>query len=196
MTAARHAEIRRRYQRRKSGETDNIRYALRIKDIQRLINHRTQHHGRILPNNQHGREIAFAMACHKARRGDAEHRIDVWLGLWCPWMARDEATALLVRTIAKPYHFDDDKLGAIVRLTEDEREGLRITSIGAVGVPKAERERRRRERKRLWKKALRRARGAKPRGVYEAESLSKSKPWVLLGMSRRTWYRKCKPPVE
>ena len=32
-----------------------------------------------------------------------------------------------------------------------------------------------------------------PRAQYLAESVSRSKPWEALGMSRATWYRKGKP---
>jgi hypothetical protein len=34
---------------------------------------------------------------------------------------------------------------------------------------------------------------ALPRTEYEANSLTRSKPWEALGMSRATWYRKGKP---
>lgn len=34
---------------------------------------------------------------------------------------------------------------------------------------------------------------ALPRAEYEANSLTRSKPWEALGMSRATWYRKGKP---
>ena len=37
---------------------------------------------------------------------------------------------------------------------------------------------------------------AQPREQYEAESLSRTKPWEKLGMSRRTWYRRGKPMPE
>lgn len=37
---------------------------------------------------------------------------------------------------------------------------------------------------------------AEPREQYLAKSLSKSKPWEALGMSRATWYRKGKPEPE
>lgn len=37
---------------------------------------------------------------------------------------------------------------------------------------------------------------AEPREQYLAKSLSKSKPWEALGMSRATWYRKGKPELE
>lgn len=32
-----------------------------------------------------------------------------------------------------------------------------------------------------------------PRDEYEAKSITRSSPWVALGMSRATWYRKGKP---
>lgn len=34
---------------------------------------------------------------------------------------------------------------------------------------------------------------AEPREQYLAHSVSQSKPWEALGMSRATWYRKGKP---
>jgi hypothetical protein len=34
---------------------------------------------------------------------------------------------------------------------------------------------------------------AQPRAEYEAQSISRTKPWEALGMSRATWYRKGKP---
>ena len=37
---------------------------------------------------------------------------------------------------------------------------------------------------------------ALPRAEYEANSISRSKPWEALGMSRATWYNKGKPSPE
>lgn len=34
---------------------------------------------------------------------------------------------------------------------------------------------------------------AVPREEYEANSISRAKPWEAMGMSRATWYRKGKP---
>lgn len=36
---------------------------------------------------------------------------------------------------------------------------------------------------------------SRPRAEYLANSLSRSKPWEALGMSRATWYRQGKPSV-
>jgi hypothetical protein len=185
---ARLAEVKWRYKRHKPGGKMSMP-VLRIKEIGYLINHRFRYHGYVLPKTSAGRDIAFAMACHIARRPNAEHRLERWLGLWCPWMTRDETTALISRTIARPHRLTADKLGALLRLTEDEREGLGITTIGSVEVSKEERAKRRQDRKQQRRKARRRSAGAKPREKYEAESLSTQKPWEKLGLSRASWYR-------
>ena len=52
-----------------------------------------------------------------------------------------------------------------------------------------------RERDRLRKQKQRRAAGVQDRKTYESNSISQQKPWEQLGISRRTWYRKGKPPV-
>lgn len=33
---------------------------------------------------------------------------------------------------------------------------------------------------------------AEPRTEYEARSVERAQPWVALGISRRTWYRRCR----
>ena len=37
---------------------------------------------------------------------------------------------------------------------------------------------------------------ALPREEYEANSISRAKPWEALGMSRATWYNKGKPSPD
>lgn len=64
----------------------------------------------------------------------------------------------------------------VFAITADEERHLRTI------ISKAERERRRRER--------RRKAGVRPREEYEANSLSRIKPWEELGISRRWWYAK------
>jgi hypothetical protein len=53
----------------------------------------------------------------------------------------------------------------------------------------ARRKRLKLERDRERKRQKRRAAGAMLRANYEAQSLSKLKPWEAEGVSRRTWYR-------
>lgn len=37
---------------------------------------------------------------------------------------------------------------------------------------------------------------AQPRAEYEAQSASHTRPWEKLGISRATWYRRCKPQPD
>ena len=52
---------------------------------------------------------------------------------------------------------------------------------------------RRQERDRKRDETRRRAAGAIDRATYEANALTRQKPWEALGMSRATWYRAGKP---
>jgi hypothetical protein len=67
---------------------------------------------------------------------------------------------------------------------------LGVTTIGAIDENKAARAKRRRQLDRQRKENARRARGVKPRKVYEGQSVEQAQPWVDEGVSRRTWYRR------
>jgi hypothetical protein len=85
-----------------------------------------------------------------------------------------------------------DGLARYLGVTYDERQTLRMGSIGSVNVNKAERKEIRRVRDKVKRRQKRRAAGVRPRAEYEANSLSRSQPWRTMGMGRRTWYRKNK----
>jgi hypothetical protein len=162
--------------------------SVRVADIRRWLHHL---YGFTLPNNDAGRDAAFVMCCHLARCPDAPKRIRNWLSLLAPWMPPSEREALLARVIARPFRWSADVLAHVLGgVTDDDRQRFSLGTIGAVDVPKAEREARRRERKRERDTARRRGRGAKPRAVYEANSVNRAKPWLALGISRATWFRR------
>jgi hypothetical protein len=87
-----------------------------------------------------------------------------------------------------------DELGELLALTDKERTHLKITTIGACDITKAQRARRRklrkRERDRQRKEIHRREQGALPRREYLKNSLSVLRPWEAEGISRRAWERK------
>jgi len=147
----------------------------------------------MLPDNEYGRDAAFVMACHLALRPDAERRIGKYLELQCPWMLEEEAKSFITSVIAKPLRWRADKLALRLNLYEHERDWLKISTIGAVDLDKSDRRERRREKARLRDQARRRRQGAKPRHEYESESISQTQPWLVLCISRRTWYRQGKP---
>jgi hypothetical protein len=183
---ARRAEIARRYRRKRCNRPVSMA-ALRIAELRRLFKARYRD---VLPDDDAGRDEALVMAHHLAHRaGDPRRRITGWLELQAPWMTPAEIAALISTVLAKPLRWRADKLAARLNLTEAERRRLRITTIGAVDRTKAERIADRKRRKRLIERARRRARGVRPRAEYQRSSVSRAKPWLALGISRRTWYR-------
>jgi hypothetical protein len=191
-TASRHAEIARRYDRKRDIERVSIA-ALRVADLQRLFFAR---YGRLLPDDDAGRDDAFIMAQHLAKRPNSERRILAWLSLNCPWMNQADVQKLTAKAINKPIRWRADKLAKRLNLMEAERQRLGITTIGAVDLDQAQRTKRRKEAKRQAMAAARRAKGATPRAEYEAKSVSRAKPWEALGISRRTWYRRHGEPTR
>lgn len=188
---AKHAEIERRYKRRRGKRPRPSLSALRIHDLNKLFAAR---YGHALPDDDAGKDDAQVMAHHLAAlSGDPRKRINGWLRLWCPWMSLADAEAVLAEAILRPQRWRADKLAWRLRLTEADRSALRITTIGAVDLGRSERTKRRRDRAKLRKQMLRRAAGAKPRAQYEANSINRTKPWIALGMSRAAWYRAGKP---
>lgn len=162
--------------------------SLRIAELRRLFQARF---GYVLPDDNIGREHARAMAHHLAQRpGDAGHRIKMFLEIWAPWMSPAEVPGLIRTIVNRPRKFTADRLATLLALTDVERTRLRITTIGAIDLTKAERKARRSKRDRERRREERRAQGAKPRAEYEGNSISRRKPWEASGISRATWYRK------
>lgn len=80
----------------------------------------------------------------------------------------------------------NDSLINLFQISPDEERQMR--TLISEGVAK-ERDAKRKETKR-------RAAGVVPRAEYEANSISKAKPWEAVGMSRAAWYRAGKPAAE
>ena len=83
-------------------------------------------------------------------------------------------------------HLTADNLARFLGVTYEQRQALRLTTIGSVNVGKRARKELRKRKDRFYQKRRRRERGARP----QSESLSQTQPWSELGMSRRTWERR------
>ncbi|WP_369723087.1 hypothetical protein AB8Z38_03100 [Bradyrhizobium sp. LLZ17] len=186
-------DVRNASDRRKRDREPFSVAAARPNEIQRILADR---YGRELPDDDAGRDDAFVMVNALAWRPNAQRRIPSWLSLWAPWMPADEVQALTAKLIAKPYRWGPDTIGKRLNLMDVDRTRLKITTIGGVDVGKAERLARRKQRARQREEQRRRANGSKTRAEYEAQSVSRSKPWEALGMSRARWYRLGKPAAE
>jgi len=77
----------------------------------------------------------------------------------------------------------NDTLISLFGISDDEQRQLRTLVSQDVA----------RERDKERHTARRRAAGAVDRATYEANALSRQKPWEALGMSRASWYRAGKP---
>jgi len=167
--------------------------ALRCAELSRLFRHR---HGEFnLPDNNDGRHSVKIMLHHLAKRHADPTRIRTWIRAYAPWMPVDESNELIRYVLARPLRWRADRLARELNVTEAERRRLRIRSIGAVDMTKEQRklqrqlEQRQRTRRNRQRKAREKGRQIKPRSEYEANSISRTQPWLAAGISRRTWYR-------
>jgi hypothetical protein len=99
-----------------------------------------------------------------------------------------EASAITEEASTTRKHLSADNLARWLGLTYDQRQELRITTIGSINVRKGARKELRKRRWRLNAERRRRDRGMRP----QCQSLSRLKPWETEGMSRAKWYRKNK----
>jgi hypothetical protein len=153
----------------------------RRKDIARLVVHR---HGK-LANAALCLHYVKAVAWHCPRDGNRRGAMLHWCFLTCaPPSVERQVDAILEAT--PPRRIKADPLARHLQVSDAERTDLKIFTIGAYDVPKAERERRRKERHRLRQQARRRANGAKPRD----QSFSRTKPWIKDGIGERQWRRR------
>ena len=101
-----------------------------------------------------------------------------------------DAEAIMNEVEAYPRKWRSETLGKILNFTGKEWRQLRIRTIAPVDMSSAERRYYSRiiaNGRRLKK---RRMQGMKTRTEYEANSLSRSRPWLDEGISRSTWERR------
>src|SRR5262249_17888836 len=82
-----------------------------------------------------------------------------------------------------------DPLAQYLRLTDKTRSKLGIKTIGRIDVSREQRVRRRKAQQRMDERNRRGMRPAKSRAEYEANSYTRTRPWLKEGTSRRSWYR-------
>jgi hypothetical protein len=175
---------------------------LRLGDVRKLVRDRC---GSVLPDDDAGREylkellLPISLWPHEARRGRG--RIEIWgptdkmrceIERWAPWMSGDEAQELLDDVNLTPEWQRKPTartLGQRLNLTYAERARLFLRTIGPCDVTEKAMALMRRQKKRQQDK-LRRQK--QPRAEYLAACSSQTQPWLALGISRRTYYRRIK----
>jgi hypothetical protein len=168
---------------------------IRLQEIGRLINAR---YGAVLPDTYIGRQFAEIYAHHLVHLGGGIaffRGMAAWANMFLPWMQTNELKGLIDKVEAFPRRFKAQKLGMLLELTNEERYELHITTIRAFNVSESRFRAVRRITRAAKDRQRRRARGCIARIQYEANSLSRLRPWDQLAMSRATWYRKGKPKI-
>jgi hypothetical protein len=161
---------------------DQQRAARRSAELSRVY-FRQYPHG--LPANRLGVKYARYMCRTMAFLPD--DRRELWLNKHALWMNADTRARILR---LGPYWYSPRSLGQHLELDDDTRDAASAWSIAACNVTEEERAQFRRDKRTAAEALRRRQNGAKPRAEYEAQSLSRTKPWEAEGISRRTWYRR------
>ena len=95
--------------------------------------------------------------------------------------ARGEKIEHRGRLVDPRYRFQTETIIDLLGITEAEMRACDFRQLVSPEI--------RREHRRLDEERRRRAAGATPRSTYEADALSRAKPWEAEGVSRATWYR-------
>lgn len=180
--AAERAAVRKR---RRGSFGRNI-LAIRIGDLDRFL---VDFYGPFLPDDDAGLEDATLMGHHLAHLADPEFRMRDWFDRRCPWMGILQRDILIAKILEKPLRYRAATLGGRLRLTNADRERLRITTIRPADITIEALQTLRRTRKREKAEETRRAGGRRAMAEIKATSLAARRPWEQMNVSRRTWYR-------
>ncbi len=92
------------------------------------------------------------------------------------------------REVSRVYTYSKARILRELNITEEDMIQYGLTALVSDDI--------RKQRKYERFQEARRNAGAIERAVYEADSISRAKPWVALGISRATWYRKHRNEVR
>lgn len=87
-------------------------------------------------------------------------RLSDWYRTYCPWLALRDREYLISEATHCPLKWSADKLAWKLRLTDEQRGRLKITTIGAIDCNKDQRKERDRKRRAEREKARRAAKRA------------------------------------
>jgi hypothetical protein len=112
---------------------------------------------------------------------------------WASWMPDVERAVLAHEIVFNVIVWSAAKLGHALKLTLDDRERLGIKTIRPYDLTAREFRAYQKKRKRMNVTKRRRAQGKRTREQYFTDlalaSKSSAKPWLLIGISRPTYYR-------
>jgi hypothetical protein len=172
---------------------DEIIRRLRLGNLRTLFRHR---YGTELPDDDAGREdlneLLLPISLGPKPTKMMANEIDVF----APWVGSADVETIIDFINRLPISDRKPKaeaLGKRLRLTNAEREWLRVWTILPCDISREDlaeqRKAKARARSKLYRQKQREKTGKPNRADYLAHSLTKTKPWKVEGISRATWYR-------
>ena len=160
---------------------------LRYGALVKLFRHRW---GYALPDDDAGRGDLWELVTNVSLATEAPaKKIKASIETWAPWMQADEA-AEMIDHVKRLAIYDrtptSQQLGERLRITNAERQRLKLWPFKPIDATDAELAAQSRARR----NALRRAKRGRPRAEYLLSCLTATKPWEAEGISRRTWERR------
>jgi hypothetical protein len=108
-------------------------------------------------------------------------------------ITEEKAEAIIDEADSRPKIRDRDELAKFLGLSYAMRKKLDIRVIGACDVGARARKAIRKQERRKREALRRRAKGARSRAEFLANSKAREELWKRCGMSKRTWYRRGQP---
>jgi len=187
-------EVAQRYARkarRGAGHKPRTQAAIRCAELTRLFDDKFG--PMVLPDNDDGYQAARVMVHHIGRLRHGDRRMASWLNACAGFLSMADRERLISEVEECPLKWTADKLAWKFKVTAEQRARLKLTTIGAIDLPKAERIKRRTAIKNARRQAQRHEQGAMSRAEYR-QTVQSAKPWTEQGVSRATWYRN--RPIE
>lgn len=172
---------------------------MRLREIELIIRHR---HQRGIPDpagtDDYDSCVAYIYAVATTPRSQS---VVSWCQTWAPWISDEELLELVSSVGRRKYMLGADPVARLLHVTSSERDLLGLKTIGACDQSPEDRKQAakdlKRERDRARQETKRRSAGMQNRQSQQAETLEKTKPWEVEGISRRAWFyrqkKRCTP---
>jgi hypothetical protein len=166
---------------------------LRLRDMRNYLRCR---YGHTLPDDDAGREDLRKLLYPISVGPNAAIKMPKAIEIWAPWMNTKEAAELIDDINLMPIWLrkpNRRELGERLGVTNQQRQQFRLWTIAPCDLTDQElaeqRKAKDRERKRRSRERQREGKATRAQWLA-AHSISRDKPWLLLGISRASYYRK------
>jgi hypothetical protein len=154
---ARQWEIKRRYEHHpKVGRRSRGMAAIRVAELTRWL-HDEYGAGVELEPSDRSELIIRIFTHHFMALPHGPRRVSAWFESYCPWLALRDREYLISEATHCPLKWSADKLAWKLRLTDEQRTRLKITTVGAIDCNREQRKARDRARRAERERARRAA---------------------------------------